>query len=323
MMIKNLARVCAAAACALMLAGEALSQGYPVRPITLIVPYAPASAPDLLGRVVAAKLSESLGQSVVVENRVGAAGQIGADAISKAAPDGYTIGVFDGNVYGILPAARPRQGHDPLRDYALIMNAARLTMFLAVNSSVPANSVREFIALAKANPGMNYGSAGQLGIHHLSMESFVQMSGIRMNHIPYKGVIQAVPALITGEVSAMFNSLPSLSPHLKTGKIRLLGAGSPQRSPLLPELPTISESGLPGYESLYSMGFAAPAGTPKEIIDQLHAHMTRALQQPDVAEKLAAVGLELAMNSPTEFRAQIQREQAQYRKLVELTNIRN
>jgi tripartite-type tricarboxylate transporter receptor subunit TctC len=322
-MTTGISRRACVAATALLLAGAAAAQTYPSKPIRLIVPYAPASAPDLLSRLVAQKMTESLGQPVVVDNRAGAAGQIGADAISKAAPDGYTIGLLDGNTYAILPAANPQIAFDPLRDFALIMNAVRLTLFLAVNPAVEAKNVQEFIALAKARPGLNYGSAGQLGVHHLAMENFMQMAGIKMTHIPYKGVVQTVPALMTGEVVAMFNSLPSLSPHLKSGKLRLLGAGSPQRSPLLPELPTVSESGLRGFEALYSMGFAAPAGTPKEIIDQLHTHMARALQQPDVKEKLAGVGLELVLSSPAEFREQIQREQIHYKKLVNSTNLKN
>lgn len=299
------------------------ADAYPVRPIRLIVPYAPSSAPDLVSRLLAQKMSEAIGQPVVVDNRAGAAGQIGADAIAKAPPDGYTIGLIDGNTYAILPAANAQLSYDPLRDFAPITQAVRMNFFLVVNPALEAKTVQEFIALAKARPGMNYGSAGNLGVHHLAMEQFIQATGIKMTHIPYKGVVQTVPALMTGEVMAMFNSLPSVSPHLKSGKLRLLGVASPQRSHLVPEIPTISESGLPGFEVAYSMGFAAPSGTPKEILDVLHAQMVRALQQPDISQKLAGVGVELVLNSQAEFREVIRREQVNYKKLVSTTNLRN
>jgi len=322
-MLNGLSRRALLAAGSMVLVRPSAAQSYPVRSIRLIVPYATASAPDLVTRLVGQKIAESLGQPVVVDNRVGAAGQIGAEALSKAAPDGYTIGLVDGNTYGILPAANPQLGYDPLRDFALITQAVRLTLFLAVNPAVEARTVQEFVALVKARPGMNYGSAGNLGVHHLAMENFLRMAGITMTHIPYKGVVQTVPALMTGEVSAMFNSLPSLSAHVKSGRLRLLAAGSPKRSPLLPELPTVSESGLPGFEALYSMGFAAPSGTPKEIIDVLHAHMVRALQQSDVQEKLAGVGLEPVMSTPAEFRGVVLREQVHYKELVNATNLKS
>lgn len=313
-----------ASAAALMLFSiAAAAQTYPAKPIRLIVPYAQSSSPDLVSRLVAQKMAEATGQAVVVDNKAGASGMIGADLLSKAPADGYTIGVIDGNTYGILPAANPNLTYDPLRDFALITQAVRLSLFLVVNASLEASSVREFIALAKARPGMNYGSAGTRGVHHLAMEQFIQMSGIRLTHIPYKGVVQTVPALITGEVSAMFNSLPSVAPHVKAGKLRVLAAGSPQRSPLMPEVPTVAESGLPGFEALYNMGFAAPAGTPRELIEVLRTQVGKALQQPDVNEKLNAVGLEVVLSTPAEFREQIRREQAYYAKLVGATQLKS
>ncbi len=300
----------------LMLTGVSFAQGFPSKPIRLVSPYGTIGLPDVLARLVAAKMSESMGQPVIVDNKPGAGGIIAYQIVAKAAPDGYMVLLVADSDYAVTPALHATLPYDPGRDFTPVTQALRGTFFLAANSSLGVNSVQELIALAKARPGLNYGSPGSGQTHHLAMAQFAIMAGVNLTHIPYKGVAQATPALLSGDVSVMFVTLPSVLPHVKAGKLRLLAAGSAQRSPLMPDLPTVAESGLPGFEARISMGFVVPAATPRAIIDQLNAQFVKALKSPDTETRLVSFGMEVVAGTPEQFAAQLSRDQEHYPRLV-------
>ena len=300
----------------LMFSAAAFAQSYPSRPIRLVVPYGPVGLPDALARVVGQKVSETLGEQVVIDNKPGASGIIGAQFAAKAAPDGYTLFQTDNNLYAINPAVYPKLPYNPSRDFTPVTQAVRGYMFLVANPALGVNSVQELIALAKARPGIMYGSFGNATLHHLGMEQLKLMAKVDLTHVPYKGAAQATPALLSGDVSVMFASLTSVAPLAKAGKLRILAVGSGQRSSIMPEVPTVAEAGFPGFEVGTSMGFAAPAGTPRPIIERLNAEFVKALKSPEVQAKMPALGVEVVANSPEQFAEQIRKDQEHYSRLV-------
>jgi tripartite-type tricarboxylate transporter receptor subunit TctC len=285
-------RAAGLAAAALALAprpGGAQDAAWPARPIRLIVPFGPGSTTDLLGRAVAQHLAQQTGQQVVVENRPGAGGNIGAEAASRAAPDGYTLLMGAASTNAINPSLYRNLRFDPIRDFAPIALVATVTNVLVVPPQLPATNVRELIALARQRD-LSFGSGGAGGSIHLSGELFKGMAGIAMVHVPYNGSAAAMPDLLSGRVDMMFDGLPVSLPHIRAGRLRALGVTSARRSPLLPEVPTIAESGLPGYESEGWFGLFAPSATPAPVLARLEAEMRRMLADPGFAQLLQAQG---------------------------------
>ena len=314
--MKNWTRLLAALLLGCLPVALAAQGTYPNKPIRMIVPYPPGGPTDVLGRIVAQKLSESLGQQVVVENRPGASGMIGSEMVAKAAPDGYTL-LTNASIHVINPSLYAKMSFDALRDFAPVSLIAQVPLILVVNPALPVKSVQELIALGKAQPNrLNFGSSGNAAAPHLAGESFKIATGIQMQHVPYKGSAPALTDLIGGQVQLIFDSMPSAMPHVKSGKIRALAVTTAKRSPTVPDLPTIAESGVPGFDISTWYGVWAPAGTPKDIVSKVAAEMAKALQQPAVRERLAALGAEPVGNTPEEFAAYCQAELAKWSRIV-------
>jgi len=304
-----------------LLAAGAHAQTYPAKPIRWIVPFPPGGSTDLLARVVGQKLTESWGQTVVVENRGGAGGTVGAAEAAKATPDGYTL--FMGAIHHtIATSAYPKLPYDFQRDFAPITVVAIVPNVLVVNPSIPAKTVPELIAHAKANPGkLTYGSAGMGTAHHLIGEVFNSRAGVDILHVPYKGSAPAIADLIGGQVSIMYDTVASCLPHVKAGKIRALAVATAKRSSALPDVPTIAEAALPGFEVTTWFGALAPAKTPKELIAKLNAEIVKILAMPDVRKRLLDAGAEPVGNTPEQMAAQIKRETEEYAKVVKQAKI--
>ena len=304
---------------ALMLASAGASaQGYPTKPIRLVVPY-PAGGPlDIMARAIGQKLSEAWKQPVVVDNRAGAGGNIGADFVAKSAPDGYTLLMGAVATHAINPSLYSKIPYDPVKDFAPVALVAQVPNILVVNPAVPAKTVRELIALARAQPGtLNFGSGSTGSTGHLAGELFNTMAGVKMVHIPYKGAAPATADLLGGQVQLMFDNLASALPNVKAGKLRALAVTTLARSPAIPELPTIAESGLPGFDLTTWFGLLVPAGTPPEIVARLNAEIVRALDAKDMRERLEKMGAEpLSNNTPERFAAFIRSEAAKYARVV-------
>ncbi len=293
------------------------AQPYPSKPIRLIVPFPPGGAVDILGRAMAQKLSENLAHNMIVDNRVGGAGAVGSEAAAKSAPDGYTLLMGSTTTISINPSLFAKLSYDPSRDFVPVTLVAFVPHLLVVNASVPAANLRELIALAKARPGqLNYASAGNGTPHHIAGEMFKQMAGVDMVHIPYKGTGPAVPDLIAGQVSFMSVEILAAMPHVKSGKLRALGIATGNRNPSAPEIPTVSEAGLPGFDVTSWYGILAPAGTPKPITERLAMEMTKAIATPDLSERLASLGATPVGNTPDEFGAHLRREGEKWAKAV-------
>lgn len=290
---------------------------YPSKPIRLIVPFPPGGAVDILGRAMAQKLSETLVHNVIVDNRVGGAGAVGSEAAAKSAPDGYTLLMGSTTTISINPSLFAKLSYDPSRDFVPVTLVAFVPHLLVVNASVPAANLREFIALAKARPGQfNYASAGNGTPHHIAGEMFKQMAGVDLVHIPYKGTGPAVPDLISGQVSFMSVEMLAAMPHVKAGKLRALGIATGTRNASAPEIQTVSEAGLLGFEVTSWYGILAPAGTPKSITERLAAEMRKAIATPDLSERLASLGATPVGNTPDEFGAHLRREGEKWAKAV-------
>jgi len=296
-----------------------LAQQYPNKPVRVVIPWPPGGSNDVVGRIALQKVAESLGQQFVIDNRAGAAGSIGADVVAKAPADGYTLMVHStthvGNaaIYKKLP-------YDTLKDFVGVALLAAQPGALTVHPSLPAKSVREFIALAKARPDqVNYSSSGNGSAPHLSMALFVSMSGIKLVHIPYKGGGPQVTALVSGETQASLATISTVLAHINSGRLRALGVSSPKRAGALPNVPTIAEAGVPGYEMNPWIGVFAPAGTPKTIIGRLNAEINKALGMPDVSKSLSSQALDPWLSTPEEFDARLKADYAKYAKLIKLT----
>jgi tripartite-type tricarboxylate transporter receptor subunit TctC len=306
-----------------MLASAAASaqSPYPSRPIRFIVPSAPGGGTDITARVVAPKLSEYLKQQVVVENRPGAGTMIGGEAVARAAPDGYTL-LVGISTLAINPAMYRKVPYDALKDFAPITQLVLTANMLVTHPSVPVRSVKELVAFARARPGqLQYASAGVATNPHLSFELFLSMTGTKMVHVPYKGSGQGLLDVVAGHVPLMMPSVPAALPHAKSGRLRGLGVTSGKRSAAAPDVPTIAEAGVPGYEASQWFGVLAPAGTSRDIITRLHAEITRALKADDVRNRLAADGAEPVGSTPEEFAAFLRAETAKWAKVVKQAGI--
>jgi len=293
------------------------AQAYPNKPIRLVVPYAPGGATDIISRAVAIELTKTLGQPVNVDNRAGAGGNLGSELAARAAPDGYTLLTSASSLHGITPFLYKKLNYDPNKDLLPVIVLAGFANVLVVNPSVPANSVKDVIALAKAQPGkLTCASSGSGSTIHMSCEMFKQMLGLEITHVPYKGSGPAVIDLMGGQVNLMFDNIPSAITHIRSGKLRALATTGARRSPTLPDLPTIVESGVPGYESTAWFGIAAPVGTPKEIIARLNAEGQKALRSPEFVKRMTDLGYEIVGGTPEQMASMIQDEYKRWGPIV-------
>ena len=298
-------------------AATAAATPYPTKPIRYIVPFAPGGPTDLMSRAFAEKVGEAWGQQVVVDNRGGAGGNIGAEVVAKSAPDGYTVMIGHTGTHATSVSLYQRVGFDPVRDFSPISLVATLPLALVVNAHVPAKSVKDFIELAKAKPGaINFASAGNGGPTHLAGELFKTMAGIAIVHVPYKGNAAALTELVGGQVQMMFSNLLTAMPHVKTGRLRALGVSSAKRSPSAPDLPTIAESGLPGFDMAPWYGILGPANLPRDIVTKWTGEVTRIIRLPDMQQRFVAQGIDLAASTPEAFGALIKSEVPRWSKLV-------
>lgn len=306
----------------LALPGYALAQQFPTKPIRIIVAYTPAGATDILARAVGQKMSETWGQPVIIDNRPGANGNIGTDAAAKANADGYTLLMVTAGTHGINPSLYRKLPWDAVKDFAPVSLVAMVPNIFVVNNSVPVKSVKEFIAYLKNNPNkFNYGSPGNGSTAHLSMELLKTMTGTSMQHIPYKGSAGVLTDVIGGQIIATIDNMPVYLPQVKAGKIRALAVSAAKRSSAMPDLPTIAEAGVPGYNSSAWFGLVAPAGTPKPVIDKLAAETQRILKLPDVNERLSGLGAEPVGDRPEQFAAHIKSEIAKWAKVIKDANV--
>jgi tripartite-type tricarboxylate transporter receptor subunit TctC len=298
-------------------AASAFAQDYPSRPITLIVPYAAGGGNDLMARTAAEKMSKTLGQQIVIENRGGAGGSIATRQIAKAAPDGYTLGLGGTGTLAINPTLYGSVGYDPRRDFAPIGLIATSALVVCVHPSLPVRSIGELIALAKREAGkLNYASAGTGSGIHLGTEYFATMAGIKLTHIPYKGSGPALTDLVGGHVAVYFGSLPPALALVKEGKVRALAVTGAKRSQIFPDLPTVAEAALPGYEAVLHYGIVAPAGSARPIIDKLSAALRAAVMSEDLKARLANDGAEPLASTPEEYAADIDREESKWSAIV-------
>jgi tripartite-type tricarboxylate transporter receptor subunit TctC len=307
----------------LLAAGLALpagAQSYPAKPIRLVVPFPPGGPTDIVTRLMAPKMAESLGQQVVVDNRGGAGGAIGTEQVAKSAPDGYTLVMGTIGGLAVAKSLNPKLGYDTLRDLAPITQSVSVTSVLVVHPSVPAKNVRDLLALAKKGK-LNYASSGNGTITHLAGELLKLTAKVDITHVAYKGGAPALVALVSGEVDMSYENSLIITPHIKSGKVRGLAVTSAKRSALLPDLPTVGET-LPGYSASGWYGLLAPAGTPKPVITRLHAEAVKALRAPDVVDKLSSQGAEPVASSPEEFAAFIRSETDKWANLVKVANMR-
>ena len=312
--LKGLTGAFAAAIAAVALSASA--QQFPSKPIRLVVPYTPGAGTDTIARILAQKAGESLGQQVIIDNRPGAGGTIGTEIVAKAPADGYTL-LFAPTSHAINPGIYPRLGYDTLKDFAPISVVASLPVVLAVEPTVQATSVRELVALAKSKPGqLTLASSGNGTVFHLTGELFKDAAGISIVHVPFKGGAPAVAALLGGQVSMTFETSVTLLPHIRSGKLRALGVASARRIALLPDVPTLGESGFPNILAENWYGLYAPAGTPKEVIARLYADLDRAIHSPDVREKLAQQGAEIRENTPEQTAAFLRSEMTKWAKVI-------
>ena len=295
----------------------AAAQSYPTKPIRFIAPFPPGGSTDFLARIVALKMSESMGQQVVVENRGGAGGTIGVELAARAAPDGYTIVMGHIGTFGVNPTLYPKLPYDAIKDFAPITLLAMVPNGMVVHPALPVRTVKDFLAIARAKPkALLYGSGGNGSATHLAAAYFELLAKIQLTHVPYKGTGPALIDLVAGQTSMMITGMPAVIPHTRSGRLRLLAVGNARRIALLPDVPTIAESGVPGYDATQWYGVLAPAGTPRELVMKLHVEMTKALTRPDVRDKLAADGAIPVGNTPEEFGAHIKAEIARWAPVV-------
>jgi tripartite-type tricarboxylate transporter receptor subunit TctC len=317
-------KILALAVSLIFCASSTLAQTYPAKPIRLIVPYPPGGGTDFFARLVGAKMSEHIGQPIVVENRPGAATIIGAEAAAKAPADGYTLLLADSTTLAVNPSLYRKLPYDPQKDFAPISLTARFAMLLVVNPTLDkSKTVRELVDEAKAAPGkINFASVGAGTTHHLAMELFMQRTGIKLNHIPYKGAAPAVQDLVGGQVPVMFLDLAAGGPQIRAGKIRALAVASPKRITPLPDVPTVAESGVPGFEAWAWQGLVAPAGTPREALEKVRAQYSKAVADAGVRQKLTEAGVEPLTSSPEELAGYIKSETAKWASVIKDGNIK-
>ncbi|MEP6790173.1 MAG: tripartite tricarboxylate transporter substrate binding protein [Ramlibacter sp.] len=317
-------RFALAFSCALLATGFAQAQiaPWPNKPIRMIVPLAAGSAVDNAARIVAQKMSQSLGQSFVIENQPGAAGLIGAGVVAKAAPDGYTLGGFNDSIMTMLPNLQTKMPWDILKDFEPVSLVATVEWGLVVNTETPVKTAADLIAAAKKEPGkINYGSGGNGSPQHIAMALFASQAGVQMTHVPYKGATQAAMGVAGKEVETAFQGIATVNSLVRAGKLRLIGVTTPRRMPQFPEVPTVSESGMPGFEFNSWFALMAPAGTPKAIVNTLAAEVQKALADPEVREKLNAQGLTPRGTTPDELGTAMRAQLARYGALIKQNGI--
>ena len=303
-------------------AQSALAQAFPSKPLRLIVPFpAGIGALDLLSRGISQHVAESVGQPVIVDNRPGASGAIGAEAVARSAPDGYTILMGTTTTHAINPALNPKLTYNPVTDFTPISLVAVEPLILVVNSGVPANTLQEFIRLAKSKPGMSFGSAGNGSPHHLAGETLRSMAGVDVVHVPYKGAIPALTDLVGGRLQFMFFSLAAAEPHIKAGKLRALAIATANRVPGV-DLPTFAESGYPGFEFVSWYAVFGPAGVPEAVVTRLHAEIVKALATQDLRERLQKQRVTLVGSSPAELAAHVRTDLARWTNVVKTTGVK-
>jgi tripartite-type tricarboxylate transporter receptor subunit TctC len=307
---------------ALCVAG-AQAQNYPAKPVRMIVPFPAGGATDIIARLVAQKLADALGHQVIVDNRGGAAGTIGSDLAAKAPPDGYTILVGTSSTHAIAQSLYAKLPYDSVKDFTPVIGLATATIVLSTHPSVPAKNVKELIALAKAKPNaLSFASSGSGGVSHLVGEMFKAQAGIEMLHVPYKGDAQALTDLVSGQVSLEFGTALSFLPYVQSGKLKALAVTSAQRSAVMPEVPTVSESGLRGFEALQWFAVFGPAGLPKEIVTRLNGESVKILRNPEMRERLTKLGCDVVASTPDEFAAFQKAEIAKWAKVVKESGAR-
>jgi tripartite-type tricarboxylate transporter receptor subunit TctC len=316
-------KLLAALLCSLLAAIAQAQTAYPVKPIRLVVPFPPAGATDILSRDLMQRVSQRLGQQIVIDNHPGAAGAIGSDQVAKAAPDGYTLLMATTSTHSVAPILTPHLPYDAVKDFAPVCLVATAPNLLVVPVTLPVNSVKDLIVLAKKEPGtLNFGSAGTGGIVHLTGEMFRYRTGTDIVHVPYKGTQLVIPDLISGQISMLFDNIVSAQPNLKTGRLKAIGITSLKRSPLMPDVPTLSESGVPGFEAYTWFGVYAPKGTPKEIIAKLNHEIIAALQSEEMKERLALLGAEPVGSSPDDMAKIVAAETAKWGKVIRDANVK-
>jgi tripartite-type tricarboxylate transporter receptor subunit TctC len=316
----SLARLLVVATALGLVTAGANAQTYPSKSIRMVVPFPPGGTTDILARTIGQKMAEDWGQPVVIDNRPGAGGNIGSDLVAKAPPDGYTLLMGTISTHAINPSLYKKLPFDPARDFAPISRVGTLPNILIVHPSVPVKSVKELIELAKSKPGdLNFASSGVGTSLHLSGELFNSMAGVKLVHIPYKGSSPALADLLGGQVKIMFDNLPSALPHVKAGKLKPLAVTSTKRVAVLPEVPTVSESGLPGFEVTSWFAVYAPAKTPKDIVTKLNGEIVKILRSADVKDKLAQLGVDAAPTTPEELAAFAKAETEKWGKVVKAT----
>jgi tripartite-type tricarboxylate transporter receptor subunit TctC len=306
-----------------MLPAIAAMSAYPTKPVRLVVPFAAGGPMDIMSRALGERLTTSFGQQVVVDNRGGAGGSIGAEIVARSAPDGYTLLTGHIGTHAINVSLYPRLGYDPVKDFAPISLIATLPLGLFVNVSVPATSVSELVALAKTKPGqINFASAGSGGPTHMAGEMLKAMAGIEIVHVPYKGNAAALTDLVAGRVQMMFSNLLTATPHVKAGKLRAIAISTAKRSPQAPELPTVAESGVPGYDLTPWYGIFAPSGTPRAIVNRLNGEIDRILNAPDLKARFQSQGIDLVTSTPEAFSGLIRKEIPKWREIVRKSGAR-
>ncbi len=310
-------------ACAVVMPLPAAAQSWPTKPVRIIVPYPAGGTSDILARMLGQKLSEAWSQPVVVENKPGANGNVGADFVAKSPPDGYTLLLCDVGALAISPSVYTKLGFDPNKDFAPVTMVAYSPHILAVNPELPAKTVKELIDLAKSKPGkLNYAASSVASAPHLAGIDFANRAGIAWAYIPYKGGAQAITDVVGGQADLLFNGMLATYPHVKSGKLRILAVSSAKRMPAIPDVPTVAESGVPEFETGSWQGVLAPAGTPRDVVAKLDADFAKVLNMPDIREKLTAQGADIRNNNPDAFSAFLRDETARWAKVVAAAGVK-
>ena len=301
----------------------AMAQGYPAKPVRWVVPFPPGGSADIMGRMIGQDLAKTLGQQVVIENRAGASAIVGSDYVAKSPPDGYTLLQANVSQMTIHPGLYPKLPYDPLKDFAPVTVLGVVTSVVVVTPALPVKTIQELIALARKRPGqLNFTSSGAGASTHLTGELLKQRAGIAMTHINYKGSGPALTDVMAGFVEIMFENLPSALPFIQSGKLKVLAVTGKERSPVLPAVPTLAESGFPGFDMVSWQALVAPAATPKPVIDRLHADLVRVLTSAQMKEKLFGLGTEVVANTPEQFAQYIREETSKWSKIVREAGIR-